>query len=126
MNAIRIRFAFLAPSLADFALSGLQLYKLTVAIEESFVPRALLCAIALSWGVLLLVAYRKPKERFWVLRPTMLVISLIALAMGAALIRGLITPTYFLAVFVICGLLVGLCWSGLSCLQTANEDHFDS
>ena len=40
-------------------------------------PMGLTSAIAFSWGVMLLIADRKPMERRWVLIPTILVVGLL-------------------------------------------------
>ena len=43
-------------------------------------PMGLMAAVAFSWGVLLVIADRKPIERRWILLPTMLVVFLLGLA----------------------------------------------
>ena len=61
----------------------------------------LLSAIAFSWGVLLLVADRKPVERRWILVPTMLVVTLITLARIRFSLEGTIDFSVPLLLFAI-------------------------
>ena len=112
MSEFRIETAFLAPALADFALAGIQVPEMMTRAPEIFLPRALVCAIALSWGVLLIVARMMPRQRSWVLPPTMLVVALIGAANVAAFVRGSTTSADLLVALVVCSVLVGLCLSG--------------
>ena len=48
-----------------------------MAVTEIVYPGGLASVIAFSWGVMLLMADRKPMERKWVLIPTILVVTLI-------------------------------------------------
>ena len=42
-------------------------------------PMGLMSAVAFSWGIMLLLADRKPLERKWVLIPTILVVALLTI-----------------------------------------------
>jgi hypothetical protein len=63
-----------------------------MGVEEFVYPMGLMSAVAFSWGVLLLVADRRPVERKWVLLPTSLVVFLLGMAVVYAGLAGLI-PT---------------------------------
>lgn len=51
-----------------------------MGLTEVVYPMGLTSVIAFSWGVLLLIADRKPMERRWILIPTILVVSLLTAA----------------------------------------------
>jgi Ca2+/Na+ antiporter len=58
-------------------------------------------AVAFSWGVLLLVADRKPLERRWILIPTILVVTLITFARTMFSLDGTIEFSIALLLFAI-------------------------
>ena len=64
-------------------------------------PMALTSAIAFSWGVLLLIADRKPQERRWILIPTILVVTLITLVRTMFSLDGTLESSMALLVFAI-------------------------
>jgi hypothetical protein len=76
--------------MADFAIAVLALVPARMGVENFVYPMGLMSAVAFSWGVLLLVADRKPLERKWVLLPTSLVVFLLGLAVLLACLAGLI------------------------------------
>jgi hypothetical protein len=47
-------------------------------------------AVAFSWGVMLILADRKPIERRWVLLPTILVVFLLGVAGAYTIISGVL------------------------------------
>jgi uncharacterized membrane protein len=53
-------------------------------------PMGLMSAVAFSWGVMLILADRKPVERKWVLAPTILVVFLLGIAGAYAGVTDLI------------------------------------
>lgn len=56
-------------------------------------------AIALSWGVMLLIADRKPVERRWVLIPTILVVGLLTSVRVIFALKGVIEISLGLLLF---------------------------
>jgi hypothetical protein len=69
-------------------------------------PMGLMSAVAFSWGVLLLFADRKPIERRWILKSTLLVVALLGVAAVHAGLTGLIPfsrviPTVLVTVTVL-------------------------
>jgi hypothetical protein len=48
-----------------------------MGLSEIEYPMGLMSAVAFSWGIMLLIADRKPLERKWVLIPTILVVALL-------------------------------------------------
>lgn len=72
-----LRLCYWIAALADFAIAYLALIPQRVGLTEIVYPMGLTSAIAFSWGVLLLLADRKPMERRWILIPTILVVGLL-------------------------------------------------
>ena len=74
-----LRISYWAAAIADFSIAILVLITERMGLTEIEYPMGLLSAIAFSWGVLLLIADRKPLERRWILIPTILVVSLLTI-----------------------------------------------
>jgi hypothetical protein len=72
-----LRLSYWTAALADFAVAVLALLPARMGVTETLYPMGLASVIAFSWGVLLLIADRKPLERKWILIPTTLVVALI-------------------------------------------------
>ena len=72
-----LRLSYWIAALADFAVAYWALMPQRMGVTEVVYPMGLTSAIAFSWGVLLLIADRKPMERRWILIPTILVVSLL-------------------------------------------------
>jgi hypothetical protein len=87
-----IRTSYWVAAIADFVIALLALMPARMGVEEFVYPMGLMSAVAFSWGVLLLVADRRPVERKWVLLPTSLVVFLLGMAVVYAGLAGLI-PT---------------------------------
>ena len=66
-------------------------------------PMGLISAVALSLGILLLIADRKPFERRWVLIPTMIVVVLLSAVRIYAATNGMIE---FSLAYLIVGILI--------------------
>ena len=75
-----LRLSYWIPALADFVIAYLALVPEAMGVTNIVYPMGLTSAIAFSWGVMLLIADRKPIERRWVLIPTIIVVSLLTLA----------------------------------------------
>ena len=74
-----MRISYWAAALADFSIAILVLIPERMGLTEIEYPMGLVSAIAFSWGVLLLIADRKPLERRWILIPTILVVTLLTI-----------------------------------------------
>ena len=110
-NKIRwVRFSYWVGAIADFLLAVLVLIPDRMGVPTYVYPMGLMSAVAFSWGVLLIVADRKPVERKWVLPPTALVVFLLGIAGVHAASAGLLPWIHVLpssiAVVVLLGLLV--------------------
>jgi len=75
-----LRISYWIAAIADFGIAILVWIPERMGVVEIVYPMSLASAVAFSWGVLLLVADRKPLERRWILIPTILVVTLIAFA----------------------------------------------
>jgi hypothetical protein len=64
--------------MADFAIAILVLIPENMGLSETVYPMGLMSAVAFSWGILLLLADRKPLERRWILIPTIIVVALLS------------------------------------------------
>ncbi len=63
----------------------------------------LISVVAISWGILLLIADRKPIDRRWILIPTIIVIVLLSCVRIYAAINGLIE---FSIAYIILGVFI--------------------
>ena len=75
-----LRLSYWIAAIADFIIAILALMPDRMGVTETVYPMGLASAMAFSWGVLLVMADRKPLERRWILIPTILVVSLISFA----------------------------------------------
>lgn len=74
-----------------------------MGLTEITYPMGLVSAITFSWGVLLLMADRKPFERRWILIPTILVVALLTIV---RIIFGLNETIEFSAGFFLYGVVL--------------------
>ena len=70
-----LRISYWTAAIADFGIAISVLIPERVGLTTFVYPMGLISAVALSWGILLLIADRKPFERRWILIPTMQPIS---------------------------------------------------
>jgi drug/metabolite transporter (DMT)-like permease len=75
-----LRLSYWAAAIADFSIAILVLIPERMGLTEIVYPMGLISAVALSWGILLLIADRKPLERRWILIPTIIVVALLSMA----------------------------------------------
>ena len=73
-----LRINYWITAIADFAIAILAWIPERMGVSEVVYPGGLASVIAFSWGVMLLIADRKPMERKWILIPTIIVVALIA------------------------------------------------
>jgi hypothetical protein len=85
-----IRTSYWVAAIADFIVAVLVLIPDRMGVSAFVYPMGLMSAVAFSWGVLLILADRKPMERKWVLLPTALVVFLLGVAGAYAAIIGIL------------------------------------
>ena len=109
-HEILLRISYWVAAVADFIVAFLVLIPERMGVSGFVYPMGLMSAVAFSWGVLLLVADRKPIERKWVLAPTILVVFLLGLVGAYVGLAGLLPAGRILAssvaVMVVLALLI--------------------
>lgn len=85
-----LRISYWTAAIADFGIAVSVLIPERVGLTEFVYPMGLISVVAISWGILLLIADRKPMERRWILIPTMIVIALLSGVRIYAAISGMI------------------------------------
>ena len=85
-----LRFSYWTGAIGDFALAILALNPEIMDVPSYCYPMGLFSAVAFSWGVMLILADRRPLERRWVLLPTILVGSLLLIAVIYSMVVGAI------------------------------------
>ena len=96
-----LRMSYWIAAIADFGIAILVWIPERMGVTEIVYPMGLASAVAFSWGVLLLVADRKPLERRWILIPTILVVALITFARTTFSLDGTIEFSIALLLFAI-------------------------
>jgi hypothetical protein len=96
-----LRISYWTAAIADFSIAILAWLPERMGLTETAYPMGLTSAIAFSWGVMLLMADRKPLERKWVLIPTVLVITLITLVRTGYSLDGAIKFDLALLLFAV-------------------------
>ena len=90
-NKIRLlRISYWAGAIGDYALAILALNPEIMKVPSYCYPMGLFSAVAFSWGVMLILADREPLERRWVLLPTIMVGSLLLIAVVYSMYAGAI------------------------------------
>ena len=74
---IQLRISYWTAALADFVIAVIVLFPKEMGLSEIEYPMGLMSVVAFSWGIMLLIADRKPLERRWVLIPTIIVVALL-------------------------------------------------
>ena len=111
MNNYRslLRTSYWVAAIADFIIAFLVLIPERMGVTGFVYPMGLMSAVAISWGVMLIIADREPMERRWVLLPTMLVVFLLGVAGVYSAIIGAIPVSRIIgsssAVIAVLGLL---------------------
>ena len=85
-----IRASYWAAAIADFIIAILVMIPERMGVAGFVYPMGLMSAVAISWGIMLILADRKPIERKWVLVPTLLLVFLLGVAGVYAAIIGVI------------------------------------
>lgn len=110
-NVIWLRLSYWAAAIADFGIGISVLIPERVGLTEFVYPQGLMSVIAISWGIMLLIADRKPFERRWVLIPTIIVIALLTFVNVYAASMDLISfriGYLFLGIGLICLIIFSL------------------
>ena len=87
---IWLRISYWTAAIADFSIAISVLIPERVGLTEFVYPMGLISAVAVSWGILLLIADRKPIDRRWILIPTIIVVALLSGVRIYAVINGMI------------------------------------
>ncbi len=90
-DTVLLRTSYWVAAVVDFAVAILALIPERMGVTGFVYPMGLMSSVAFSWGVLLLVADRKPIERKWILPPTILVVCLLGVAGLYAAFAGVLT-----------------------------------
>ena len=78
-SILLLRLSYWIAAIADFIIGILAWNPERMGVAEIGYPMGLASVIAFSWGVMLLIADRKPIDRKWILIPTILVVTLITI-----------------------------------------------
>jgi hypothetical protein len=78
-HIVFLRISYWTAAIADFIIAIIVLIPERMGLNETAYPMGLTSAIAFSWGILLIIADRKPLERKWVLIPTIIVVALLTM-----------------------------------------------
>lgn len=78
-SILLLRLSYWIAAIADFIIAILAWIPERMGAADIAYPMGLASVIAFSWGVMLLIADRKPIERKWILIPTILVVALITI-----------------------------------------------
>ena len=100
-SVLLLRLSYWIAAIADFAIAILTWIPERMGVTDIVYPGGLASVIAFSWGVMLLIADRKPVERKWILIPTILVVSLIAAIRTKFSLDGAIEFSLILLLFAI-------------------------
>ena len=98
-----LRISYWTAAIADFSIAISVLIPERVGLTEFVYPMGLMSVVAISWGILLLIADRKPVDRRWILIPTIIVVALLSGVRIYAAINGMIE---FSIAFLILGVII--------------------
>ncbi|MCP4975304.1 MAG: hypothetical protein GY931_04010 [Maribacter sp.] len=98
-----LRISYWTAAIADFIIAFSVLIPERVGLTKFVYPMGLISVVAISWGILLLIADRKPIDRRWILIPTIIVIVLLSCVRIYAAINGLIE---FSIAYIILGVFI--------------------
>ncbi len=101
-QTVLLRLSYWIAAIADFGVAILALIPERMGLTEIVYPMGLLSAIAFSWGIILVIADRKPFERRWILVPTMIVVALLTAARVIFAFYEIIEFSIGLLIFGVC------------------------
>lgn len=112
-----LRISYWTAAIADFGIAISVLIPERVGLTEFVYPMGLISVVTISWGILLLIADRKPMERRWVLIPTMIVVTLLSGVRIYAAINGMVE-------FSMAYLIIGIIMLSLLAYSYINSKSF--
>jgi hypothetical protein len=89
-NVKWLRISYWAGAIGDFSIAILVLIPERMGVPSYVYPMGLMSAVAFSWGCMLIWADREPIERKWVLKPTILVGTMLLIAVIYSINAGVI------------------------------------
>jgi len=98
-----LRISYWTAAIADFGIAISVLIPERVGLTEFVYPMGLLSVVLISWGILLILADRKPIERRWILIPTIIVVALLSSVRIFATINGMLE---FSIAYLILGVII--------------------
>ncbi len=116
-----LRISYWTAAIADFGIAISVLIPERVGLTEFVYPMGLMSVVAISWGILLLIADRKPIDRRWILIPTIIVVALLSTVRIFASINGLIDFSIAYLIFGVI-ILTLLIYSYLNSKSLIDED----
>jgi hypothetical protein len=125
-NIIWLQIGFWVPAVVDIIMAFLILIPEQVGLTSYVYPMGLVSAIAFSWGIMLLIAARKPVERRWILVPTMFVILMIIVATALSLIINAVTFNQGIINIIIGGIVFSLVLFGYQQSRHLKTNHDSS
>jgi hypothetical protein len=85
-----LRLSYWVPAIADFIIAVTILFPDLASTKTYVFPQGLMSAVAVSWGVMLVIAVQQPVQRRWILPPTMLVVFLLGIVSLHAMLTGIV------------------------------------
>ena len=89
-NVKWLRISYWAGAIGDFSIAILVLIPERMGVPSYVYPMGLMSAVAFSWGCMLIWADREPIERKWILKPTILVGTMLLIAVIYSIYAGVI------------------------------------
>lgn len=120
MRILLLRLSYWIAAIADFGIAGLALVPEKMGLARIEYPMGLTSAIAMSWGILLLMADRRPLDRRWILIPTIVVVAALTTVRTLFALNGFIPFSLLIFLFGV-GLVVFMAFS-YSYARTSDPD----
>jgi drug/metabolite transporter (DMT)-like permease len=121
-SIVLLRLSYWIAAIADFVVAALVLMPSRMGAGALQYPMGLASAAVFSWGVMLLVADRRPLERRWMLVPTALVVALLTLVRTIFALQGAIPFSAGILAFGT-GLTALICYSYYHAGRSAGNDR---
>jgi hypothetical protein len=99
IKILLLRVSYWTAAVADFCVAGLALRPDKMGLERIEYPMGLTSAIAMSWGILLIMADRRPLARSWIPIPTIIVVVALTTVRTIFSLNGFIPFSLFILFF---------------------------
>lgn len=109
-HVLWLRISYWVGAIGDFSIAILALIPERMGVSSYCYPMGLLSAVAFSWGCMLIWADREPVERKWILKPTILVGSMLLIAGIYSIYEGVISIRAYFPNFILLPAVITL-WS---------------